>query len=222
MKKQALVIGLGQFGLSLSNSLSRSGIEVLAIDINPVRVELADPYVAESAAFDATDEDALAKATPDSRDVCVCAIGPESKENAILVTALLRQMGAKYIISRASDELTERILSVVGAHEVVNPERDYGERLAKKLAHTGLLEQIPLGENLAISELFPPTRMHGRTLRELALPKRFEISVVGIRKNTENGAKLTMPASETAISSGDILVVVSAPESVLKMLERMK
>ena len=222
MKKQALVIGLGQFGMSLSQALSKSGVDVLAVDFNPARVEMAAVHVAEAVAFDATDEDALVRAEPASRDICVCAIGPESKENAILVTALLKQMGAGHIISRASDSLTERILSVVGAHEVVNPERDFGERLAKRLAHEGLLEQVPLGTSLVISEISPPARMLGRTLMELALPKRFEVFVVGIRKEIGVGGKLIMPTSSTVVSSGDILVVVSAHASVTRLLKEMR
>lgn len=222
MKKQALVIGLGQFGMSLAHALSKQGIEVLAVDINSKRVQSAAPYVTEAAAFDATDEDALARAVPSSRDVCVCAIGPESRENAILVTALLKQMGAAHVISRASDILTERILSVVGAHEVVNPERDFGERLAKRMSHDGLLEQVPLGSNLVISEVLPTPRMHGRTLLELMLPKQFGVSVVGIRETSGGGGTLVMPNPDTVISAGDILVVVSAPESVERMLEEMK
>ena len=222
MKKQALVIGLGQFGMSLSESLSKTGIDVLAVDINPARVQLASSRVAEAVCFDATDEEALARSEPAFRDICVCAVGPESRENGILVTALLRQMGATRIISRASDRLTERILSVVGAHQVVNPERDFGERLAKRLAHTGLLEQVPLGTELVISEISPPERMLGRTLIDLALPKKFHVSVVGIRKAVGIGGSLIMPTPATTVSSGDILVVVSAPDSVTRLLEELK
>lgn len=222
MKKQALVIGLGQFGMSLSDSLSKTGIDVLAVDSNPARVQMASGQVAEAVCFDATDEEALAHAEPASRDICVCAVGPESRENAILVTALLRQMGAKRVIARASDQLTERILSVVGAHQVVNPERDFGERLAKRLAHTGLLEQVPLGTELVISEIAPPERMVGRTLMELSLPKRFHVSVVGIRKSVGASGNLMMPTSNTVVASGDILVVVSAPDSVANLLEALR
>jgi trk system potassium uptake protein TrkA len=111
---------------------------------------------------------------------------------------------------------------VVGANEVVNPERDFGERLAMRLAHEGLLGQVPLGSNLVISELSPPARMQGRTLIDLALPKRFEISVVGIRKTSGVGTKLLMPTSKTVVAAGDVLVVVSTPESITSMLKEMK
>jgi trk system potassium uptake protein TrkA len=222
MKKQALVVGLGQFGMSVARALAASGMDVLAVDNKAARVQMIVPHVAQAVTFDASDESALSRAEPALKDICVCAIGPESRENAILVTALLKQMGARMVIGRASDALTERIMTVVGADEVVNPERDFGERLAKRLAHEGLLDQVPLGSNLMISELTPPMSMQGRSLADLALPKRFEVSVVGIRKNTGFGSQLEMPGPSSVISEGDILVVVSSPKSITRMLETMK
>ncbi len=222
MKKQALIIGLGQFGMSLAQSLAKNGMDVFASDIDPVRVQIAASYVAEAVAFDSSDEDALARAQPASRDICVCAIGPESKENGILVTALLKQMGAKKVIGRASDTLTERILTVVGADEVVNPERDFGERLAKRLTHEGVLDQVPLGADLVITELVSPSRMNGKTLIDLALPKRFEVSVVGIKTVNALGSRLSMPGPNTVINEGDILVVVSTTKSIANMMEKMQ
>ena len=83
------------------------------------------------------------------------------------MTALLRQMGAPKIISRATDDLHERVLRLVGAHEVVNPERAYGERLATRLAHQGVADIIPLGDGLALTELIVPASFVGRSLIEL-------------------------------------------------------
>ncbi|MBC7172273.1 MAG: TrkA family potassium uptake protein, partial [Polyangiaceae bacterium] len=129
MARQAIVIGLGQFGMAVARALSERRVEVLAIDLSEDRVRAVAPFVAEAAAFDATNEEALARTSPERRDLCVCAIGDESRESSIICTAMLRQMGAPRIVARANDPMHERILGLVGAHRVVNPEREYGQRI---------------------------------------------------------------------------------------------
>ncbi len=221
MRKQALVIGLGQFGLSLSRALTDRGVDVFAVDLNPALVELAADFAVEAVVFNAIDEEALARAAPQRRDVCVVAIGNESREGSILCTALLRQMGAPKVVARATDELHERILRLVGAHEVVNPERAFGERLATRLAYSGVLEEAPLGEDLAITEVRTPTPLVGRTLLELKLPRRFNLTVVAVRRTQDGRGKLLIPKPDEPLQAEDILVIVAAPGAVTEFLERV-
>ena len=222
MRKHALVIGLGQFGMSLARSLTDRGVEVFAVDRRADLVEEAADFVAEAVVFDASDEDALARAAPAKRDVCVVAIGNESREGSILATAQLRQMGAPYLVARATDDLHERILKLVGAHEVINPERAFGERLATRLAFAGVLEEAPLGEDLAITEIRAPASMVGRTLLDLRLPRRFNVSVVAVRRQQDGRGKLLVPPRpEEPLQAEDILVVVAPPGAVTDLLERL-
>ncbi len=218
MRKQALIIGLGQFGRSLATRLTEQGVEVLGVDRNPELVQSLSTQLAHTASFDATDELALAEAAPKRRDICICAIGDESRESAILVTALLRQMGAPKIVARATDELMERILRLVGAHEVVNPERAFGNRFSMRLLVDGVIDEIPLGEDLVITELEPPPEMFGRSLIELALPKTYGATVVAIRREVEGRGTLEMPAPSDVIRPDDILVIVSKPGVVKEIL----
>jgi trk system potassium uptake protein TrkA len=221
VRKQALIIGLGQFGLSLARALTDRGVEVFAVDLDPALVELAADFVAEAVVFNATDEDALARAAPARRDVCVVAIGNESREGSILCTALLRQMGAPRVVARATDDLHERILKLVGANEVVNPERAFGERLATRLAYSGVIEEAPLGEDLAITELKTPRPMVGRTLLDLKLPRRFGVTVVAVRRTQDGRGRLLIPRPDEPLQSDDILVVVAPPGAVTELLERI-
>lgn len=209
MSRQALVIGLGQFGSAVCRSLTDQGVEVLAVDRRPERVQLAIEHVADAVCLNAMDEDALGRTAPARRDVCVVAIGDESREASILSTALLRQMGAPRIVARATDPLHARILRQVGAHEVVNPERAYGERLAVRLAHDGILEMVPLGEDLVITELVLPVEFVGRSLTQLALPRRKRVTVVAIRRQEGAVGRLLLPDPADALREGDVLVIVS-------------
>jgi trk system potassium uptake protein TrkA len=218
MAKQVIVIGLGQFGMALARALASRKVEVLAIDRNEARVRTAAQLVEEALRFDATDSEALSRMSPEKRDVCVCAIGDESKESSIIVTALLRQIGAPRIVARANDEVHARILRLVGAHEVVNPEREYGERLANHMVYRDVLGELPFGDDLLITELRAPKSSWSKSLEELALPRRFGLQVVAIRR--EGQRTVSLPDPGETLAEGDVLVVVSREGAVSKLLEQ--
>lgn len=222
MRKQALILGLGQFGLSLARSLTAKGLDVMAVDRDETRVQKAANFASEAVSFDSTNEQALARAAPDKRDYCVVAIGDESRDGSIVTTALLRQLGAPYIVARSNDDIHERILRLVGAHEVVNPERAFGERLANRLAYSGVLDQVPVGEDLVFSEIEVPRKAVGRTLVDISLPRRFGVTVVGVRRIDEHGkGRIHTPSPTEPLGAQDILLVVAPPDGLAKMTESL-
>lgn len=218
MRKQAIVVGLGQFGMALAKSLTDKGVEVLAVDVKEANVEAAAAFTAEAVALDATDEAALARLSPDRRDLCVSAIGDEAREASIICTALFRQMGAKRVVSRATDPLHERILRLVGAHDVVNPEQDFGERFATRLLYAGIIDEIPLGADLSLTEMKAPPSFAGRSLVELELPARHGVTVIAIRRGDTR--EVSLPRASERLREGDILVVVARPTAVTDLLEK--
>lgn len=218
MTKQAMVIGLGQFGMSLANALAQRGMEVLAVDTREERVRAASEFELEAVCFDATETAALARASPELREVCVCAIGDESKESSIICTALLRQMGARRVVARANDELHARILRLVGAHEVVNPEQEFGERFASRILYERVVGELTLGSDLLITELTPPAGLVGRALAELQLPHRFGVMVVAIRGAA--GGEVILPSPAHVMDEKDVLIVVSKPGAIGRLLEQ--
>lgn len=215
-KKQALVIGLGQFGMALARALTHEGFEVLAIDIDRARVQEAAAFVAHAAALDATDEDALSGLNPESRDLAVCAIGHEARESTILVTTLLRQLGARRVVSRATDPLIARILHLVGADLVVNPEKEYGERFARRLVYEGIRDELELAPNLVISELEVRPVMKGKSLAALALPDRFGLTVLAIKNGDDD---LERPDPHRPLAAGDVLLVAGRPGAAQTLVE---
>lgn len=211
-------MGLGQFGMALAQSLSARGVEVIAVDQDEERIRVAAQFVAVTRRFDATDERELSSIAPNRRDIAVCAMGSESREGSIICTALLRQLGAPRIVARATDPVHARILRLVGAHEVVNPELEFGTKMATRLLYAGVVDELPVGEDLVLTELELPPSLVGRTLVELALPKRYQINVVALRRKGQPGVMVPIPTDP--LNSGDLLVVVSAPGAVTRMLER--
>jgi trk system potassium uptake protein TrkA len=217
MQRQAIVIGLGQFGLSLSRALAERGVEVLAVDVREDRVRVAAEFVAEAACCDATESDTLERMSPGARDVCICAIGDDSREDSIICTALLRQLGAKRVIARANDALHERILRLVGAHQVVNPEREFGDRFANQILHAEIKGELPLGDGMLITEATTPAQFVGRSLAELRLPRRFGITVVAVRRSQQES--IVLPHPDTKLAEGDVMVMIAKQDAVARMME---
>ena len=217
MQRQALVIGLGQFGSSVARALTERGVEVFAADVREERVRAAADHVAVAACLDATQTDALERAAPERRDVCVCAIGDEARDASIVCTALLRQMGARRVIARAGDDLHARILTLVGAHLVVNPERDFGERFANQILHHEIKGELPLGDGMLITEIATPTAFVSKTLAALRLPSRFGVTVVAVRRARE--ASVVIPGPDTVLSEGDVLVLIAKQGAATRMVE---
>jgi trk system potassium uptake protein TrkA len=127
-------------------------------------------------------------------------------------------MGARRVIARANSQLQMRILKLVGAHEVVNPIREFGERFANRIAYDRVIGELSLGEDLLITELRPPPAFVGHTLAELRLPQRYNVTVVAVRQQ-DSGAVI-LPSPNATLKADDILIVVSREEAVARLMEQ--
>ncbi|SMC99329.1 trk system potassium uptake protein TrkA [Desulfocicer vacuolatum DSM 3385] len=217
MIQQILIIGLGQFGMSLARTLSQKGAEVLAVDLRKNLVQEASVFVTEALTMDATDEVALARLHPDKRDAVVCAIGDDSKEQSIICTALLRQMGAPFIVARANDKMHQRILHLVGAHKIVNPEQEFGMRFANRLLYRHVIADTAIGDDLHLTEIRIQPSMVGKNLIELALPKRFGILVAAIRRGSPD--RIIQPSPHEPLQAEDNLMVVCNEAAITKFIK---
>lgn len=217
MAQQVLIIGLGHFGMSLAKSLADRGAEVLAVDRIKNRVEEASAFVAEALVMDATDEAELAKLEPAKRDSAVCTIGEGAKDSSIVCTAMLRQMGSPHVIARASDKMHQRILKLVGAHQVVDPEQELGNRLANKLLFKNIIVDSSVGNDLHLTEMRVLPYMVGKSLMELELPKRFGVIIVGLRKG--DNKQLYRPEPTEKFKEDDTMIVVSSESAIPKLIK---
>ncbi|MCX7005242.1 MAG: TrkA family potassium uptake protein [bacterium] len=225
------VIGLGRFGMEVALSLAKRHFSVLAIDKNRKFVDEISEHVEQALMLDSTDEDALREAHINEMAVAVVAIGDKNIENSILTTALLRQLGTPRIIARASTDLHARILRLVGATEVINPEKEMGARTAQRISAPGLSELIPLADNAALAELNVPSSFIGRTILEMRVRSRYGVNIIALRRlniSTEvpeearpaqemRRAFILNPDPEERFRAGDILVVAGTEEDVRRV-----
>ena len=215
MSTQVLIIGLGQFGMSLARTLSEKGAEVIAADSDKELVEEAASFLDDAICLDATDETAMARLCPKERDVVICAIG--AREPSILTTAILKQMGCENIIARATDKIHERILKAVGAKNVINPDAEYGKKFAYKILFQNIINDETT-ENIQLLEINVQPFMEGKNLIELALPNKYGIIVAAIKK----GNKLTRPFPNEILDTKDKLLLVCTEDAIAKMIEENK
>lgn len=215
MSTQVLIIGLGQFGMSLARTLSEKGAEVIAADSDKELVEEAASFLDDAICLDATDETAMARLCPKERDVVICAIG--AREPSILTTVILKQMGCENIIARATDKIHERILKAVGAKNVINPDAEYGKKFAYKILFQNIIND-ETSENIQLLEINVQPFMEGKNLIELALPNKYGIIVAAIKK----GNKLTRPFPNEILDTKDKLLLVCTEDAIAKMIEENK
>ncbi|CAH0233759.1 Ktr system potassium uptake protein A [Peribacillus sp. Bi96] len=209
-KRQYAVIGLGRFGTSVAHRLYTAGQEVLGIDISEERVENAELSVTHAVIADTTEEEALKSMGIRNFDCVIVAIGNDM-QSSILTTLLLKELGVEKVIAKALNKNHGQVLTKVGADWVIYPERDMGERVANQLLSPNMLNYIELSKEYNIEEIILPMSMKGKSLRELDLRAKYNISVIAI---VSNGEIIIAPSPDHNIHEKDMLLVVGNKEDL--------
>lgn len=209
-KQQYAVIGLGRFGTSVAQKLFDARQEVMGIDINEERVEEAESIVTHAVTADTTDEDALKSLGIRNFDCVIVAIGNDM-QSSILTVMLLKELGVKKVIAKALSKHHGLVLNKIGADWVIYPERDMGERVAHQLLSPNVINFIELSKDYNIEEIKIPPSLTEKSLRELDLRAKFNLSAIAI---VSNGEIIVSPSPDQVIHNGDILVVIGNREDL--------
>lgn len=201
---QFAILGLGRFGLSLVKELSRMGLDVLAVDSDPAKVNLARDIATYAVEADSTDEQVLKTLGIRNLDVVVVAIG-ENVQSNILTTILLKDMGVPMVVSKAQNSLHGRVLEKIGTDLVIYPERDMAVRVAQSLVTKSVLDHINLSSEYSILEMITPKLLVGKTLRDSKVRERHNVNIIAIKRGEEI---IVNPTSDQVILANDILVVL--------------
>ncbi|MCX7694981.1 MAG: TrkA family potassium uptake protein [Caloramator sp.] len=216
--KQFVVIGLGRFGSSIAKTLYSLGHEVLAIDIDEEVVQDISDHVTHAVQADATDEATLKSLGIRNFDIAVITIGSDV-QSSVLVTLLVKELGVKYVIAKAQNELHAKVLYKIGADRVVFPERDMGIRVAHNLCSSNILDYIELSPDYSIMEVTALEEWEDKTLKELNFRTRYGINVMAIKRGNDINIS---PAAEDVIKKGDILVVIGGTDDIKNIeMQRM-
>lgn len=200
--QEFVVIGLGRFGGGLAATLVGMGHEVLGVDADPRIVQELSGVLTHVVEADSTSEEALRQLGIQDISTAIVAIGTDL-EASILTTGVLVDLGIKRIVAKAVTEPHGRILTRIGAHKVVFPERDMGIRVGHSLAGS-ILDYFELDPGFALVESTAPRELVGKTLADAEVRKRYGVTVVCIKPS---GGVFTYATPSTVVQEGDVLVV---------------
>lgn len=209
--KSILLIGLGRFGRHIAIKLNELGHEVMAVDHNEERVNAILPYVTNALIGDSTNEEFLRSIGVDNFDVCIVAIG-DNFQSSLETTSLLKELGGKLVVSRATRDVHEKFLLRNGADKVVYPEKQLGVWTAITYSSEKVFDYIDLGENHVIMEVSVPDNWVGKTIFDIDVRKKYQINILAIR----DSGKLVMNITGTTVFEGDqTLLVLGTNEKII-------
>lgn len=211
--KSFVVIGLGRFGTSVAEELYALGHEVLAMDREESRAQRVAETITHTMIADAKDETVLQSIGVRNFDgiiVCMTDI-----EDSVMVSLMLKDMGAKYIVAKSQSKQHSRMLELIGVDRIVFPEQDMGVRLAQTISSRRVLDFIELSPDYAIVELPLPRSWAEKTLAEIGARKQFGINVLAVRR--EKDKTYVSPKAEFLLKEKDILILVGENRNIRKL-----
>ncbi len=206
MNKTFAVLGAGKFGSNLARQLYEDGCEVLVVDHNEAHInEIADS-VTHALIGDTTDERFLKDIGIRDFDYVIISLASDIRAS-VITTVLCRELGARYIIAKATDDLHAKLLLKTGADKVIRPEKEAGIRLAKSLVNGNIIDYLELSDTYSVHEIHIPKVWIGSTLAKLSLRKQYDVSVIGIRRADE--ILVTLDPNEP-LRENDVLILIGA------------
>ena len=210
--KSILLVGLGRFGRHIATKLNELGHEVMAVDHNEERVTAILPYVTNALIGDSTNEEFLRSLGVANFDVCIVAIG-DNFQSSLETTSLLKELGGKLVVSRATRDVHEKFLLRNGADHVVYPEKQLGVWTAITYSSEKVFDYIDLGENHVIMEVAVPESWIGKTVFDIDVRKNHHINILAIRDSGKLSMNIT---GTTAFEKSQTLLVLGTDENIIK------
>ena len=210
--KSILLIGLGRFGRHIAMNLNDLNQEVMAVAHNEERINAILPFVTNAQIGDSTNEEFLSSLGVRNYDACIVAIGDDF-QSSLETASLLKELGARKVIARASTEVQEKFLLRTGADEVVYPEKQLASWTAIRSTSEHILDYIELDKDYSIFELAIPSEWRNKTVIQLDIRKKYGINILGIRINDKLNMNIT---PDTLLGSGSSILVLGQQKAIHK------
>ena len=214
--KSILVIGIGRFGKHLCQDLVENGNDVMAVDEREENLEEILPIVTSAKIGDCTKEEVLRSFGVRNFDICFVCIGTNF-QSSLEVTNLLKEMGAKYVISKATRDIQAKFLLKNGADEVVYPDRDIAKRMATRVSTSHVYDYVEMGQ-YSIYEIQPLEEWIGKTIREVDFRAKYNVSIMGTKRGDETSLMIT---PEHIFEKEEHLIVIGKKEDIDRILKQL-
>lgn len=213
--KSVLLIGLGRFGTHVARELNEMGHQVMALDSSEERINSALSYVTNAQIGDSTNREVLEDLGVRNFDACIVTIGDDFQAS-LVTTDLLRELGARRIIARASRGVQEKFLRSCGADDVVYPEKQLAAWTAIRCTAENILDYIELDDDYSIMEIQVPEDWRGKTILQLDLRRKYNINVLGLRERDRLNL-LIKP--ETVLAAESPILILGLRKDLQKLLK---
>lgn len=210
--KNILLIGIGRFGNHIALQLNKLGHEVMAVDSNEERINSVLPFVTNAQIGDSTNADFLKSLGIGNYDVCIVTIGGDF-QNSLETTSLLKELGAKKVISRAERDVQEKFLLRNGADEVVYPEKQIAKWAAIRYTADHIRDYIEIDDSHAIFEVEAPKQWIGKTIGDIDIRRKYNINVLAVKQNGNIDMAIS---SDTTLSENVTLMVLGEYKELQK------
>ncbi len=216
--KSILIIGMGRTGRHLAKKLEQLGNDVMVIDADRAQIEAVSDILTNAQIGDCTNEVVLKALGVKNFDLCFVTIG-ENFEASLVITSLLKKMGAPHVIAKAKRDIQAELLQQIGADEIIYPEKDIAESLAVRYSADNIFDYVELTSDYSIYEIPIDSDWVGHSLIELDIRKKYGINVIAVK----NGTLLDpMPAATYSFREGDHIMVIGKSTDVFKITAKLK
>ena len=215
--KTVLIIGMGRFGQHLCRKMLKLNNEVMIVDRNEEAMEDLLPLVTNAKIGDCTNEEVLHSLGIGKFDLCFVCIGTNF-QSSLEITSLLKEAGAKYVISKATRDIQAKFLLRNGADAVVYPEKDIAERIAVRYSADNVFDYIELDEEYSIYEIPPLREWIGKTIGEVDFRARLNSSIIGTKLN---GITSFLPGADHVFRADEHLMVIGKKKDIDKILKHL-
>ena len=213
--KSILIIGLGRFGRHMAKKFSEQNNDVMAIDINEERINNVLSVVTNALIGDATNEQFMETIGVRDFDLCVVAIG-DNFQSSLETTALLKDLGAKFVLARASRDVHAKFLLRNGADDVIYTEKETAERLAVKYGSDNIFNYIELNDEYSIYEIAVTSSWLNKSILKVNVRSKYGISILA----TKQGNNIfPLPKPEHVFTDSESLMILGKNEDVSRFIK---
>lgn len=215
--KSILIIGLGRFGTHLCTDLSKLDNEIMIVDKDEAKLEDLLPYVISAKIGDCTNEKVLKSLGVGNFDICFVCIG-DNFQSSLEITSQLKELGAKYVVSKANRDIHAKFLLRNGADEVIYPDRDIAEKVAVRFSANQVFDYVELGNSFSIYEIAPLPEWIGHSIMDVNVRVTYNINIIGIKD--EEGMKL-MPGADYVFEKDEHLMILGHEKDIAKIIRKL-
>jgi trk system potassium uptake protein TrkA len=215
--KSILIIGLGRFGSHLCRDFSRLENEIMIVDQDEAKLEDLLPYVVSAKIGDCTNEKVLNSLGVGNFDLCFVCIG-NNFQSSLEITSQLKELGAKYVVSKANRDIHAKFLLRNGADEVIYPDHDIAEKVAVRFSSDQVFDYVELGNTYSIYEIAPLQEWIGHSVKDVNVRVQYNTNIIGIKKAD---GQISMPGPDYVFQPSEHLMVMGQQKDLEAILRKL-